>query len=369
MPPRAPDSNVESKRAAGLREGYVDRELPAVSDDLPSQQATDRFESDEPQVDAAPPVAHTMAGLGYSKAASRFLIPQIADEPDSSAWPSKTAQSEGDPFHSAPSGVGIHDSAASGGDRGGAGGMSALTDPPSRASVSPSADRGSSHAEEVSDALRRFELMTEVGALQEGMVALLQERAEMQKALKKKDVEIRKLEEVGDSQEKALKEARSRQAYSQEQLNSAQERVRQLEEEQGNALTLVKNTMEADVELQRAVARRDQDITACKDQLNRAQEENTALKHSNQDLLFKMDHELQRLRAEAQKGTDRIIELQRLNDEKGSVIQQLSAKMYQAETASLSVNNAYSEVTQQVIARVQGLGFWAYCRSTTPTRK
>lgn len=293
----------------------------------------------------------TLVGLNHAKAASRFLIPDMSEGSkecaEGSAWAPKlkvpddgnlSAETAPAPALAAVQGPGGTSASLA----------TALTgSPPSRSSMSPSADRSSTHAEEVTDALRRFELMTEVGALQEGMFALIQERADTRQKLKMKDVEKRKLEEMADAQEQALKEARTKQAYVQEQLNSAKERIRQLEEEQNNALTLVKNTMEADVELQRTVARRDKDIEAKADQLRVLLEENTALKQSNQDLLFKMDHELQRLRTEAQAGTSRITELERLNDEKDGLIQQMSDKLYQSETASLSVQNAYSDVTQQ----------------------
>ena len=56
------------------------------------------------------------------------------------------------------------------------------------------------HDQEVADALRRFELMTEVGALQEGMLALIQERADLQQQMKASERKAEKLDELGQVQ-------------------------------------------------------------------------------------------------------------------------------------------------------------------------
>ena len=131
-------------------------------------------------------------------------------------------------------------------------------------------------AQEVTEALRRFDLLSDIDSLQQGMLALIQERVGMQQKLKLKEAEVRKLDEMAAIQELALNQAQTdishltsalaiskqhAQALEQE-LNSAQARGEEVEAAQSKTLTMLKSTVEADLRLQELVHELERDKAA-----------------------------------------------------------------------------------------------------------
>ena len=128
----------------------------------------------------------------------------------------------------------------------------------------------------MTEALRRFDLLSDIDSLQQGMLALIHERVGMQQKLKLKEAEVRKLDEMAAIQELAINQAQTdishltsalaiskqhAQALEQE-LNSAQARGEEVEAAQSKTLTMLKSTVEADLRLQELVHELERDKAA-----------------------------------------------------------------------------------------------------------